>query len=79
MDNTHEDGDDEDDDGTGTADTSRLNVMFSKAPEGEGSTPYAKLEARINRKASSLLLLDISNSNIYECRGFLHQRVWTGK
>ncbi|CAE6471288.1 unnamed protein product, partial [Rhizoctonia solani] len=49
--NTQDDGDDEDDDenGGGVADTSRLNAMFAKAPEGEASTVYAKLEARINR------------------------------
>ncbi|CAE6336123.1 unnamed protein product [Rhizoctonia solani] len=50
---TQEDGDDDEDEddehGGGAADTSRLNAMFTKAPEGEGSTLYAKLEARINR------------------------------
>ncbi|CCO27855.1 putative protein YNL011C [Rhizoctonia solani AG-1 IB] len=54
---THEDEGDEDDEdededdehGGGAADTSRLNAMFSKSPEGEGSAAYAKLEARINR------------------------------
>lgn len=49
MENTQIDGDDEDEDGGGAADTSRLNAMFSKAPEGDGSAGYAKLEARINR------------------------------
>ncbi|KAF8761416.1 hypothetical protein RHS01_00386 [Rhizoctonia solani] len=44
-----EDDDDDDEHGGGAADTSRLNAMFSKAPEGEGSAAYAKLEARINR------------------------------
>ncbi|CAE6346433.1 unnamed protein product [Rhizoctonia solani] len=48
---TQEDGDDddEDEDGGVVADTSRLNAMFSKPLEGEGSAAYAKLEARINR------------------------------
>ncbi|KAF8679551.1 hypothetical protein RHS04_03994 [Rhizoctonia solani] len=44
-----EEDDDDDEHGGGAADTSRLNAMFSKAPEGEGSAAYAKLEARINR------------------------------
>lgn len=46
------DDEDEDEDGGGVADTSRLNAMFSKAPGGEGSAAYAKLEARINRELS---------------------------
>ncbi|KAG8761615.1 hypothetical protein FRC11_013504 [Ceratobasidium sp. 423] len=50
---SQEDGDDDEDDedGGGVADTSRLNAMFSKAPEGEGSAAYAKLEARINLRS----------------------------
>lgn len=44
------DDDDDDEDGTGVADTSKLNVMFSKAPEGEGAAKYERLESRINRK-----------------------------
>ncbi|KAF8599309.1 UPF0052-domain-containing protein [Ceratobasidium sp. AG-I] len=43
------DDDDDDEDGTGAADTSKLNVMFSKAPEGEGAAAYESLESRINR------------------------------
>lgn len=43
------DDDDDDEDGTGVADTSKLNVMFSKAPEGEGAAKYERLESRINR------------------------------
>lgn len=60
MDNAQGDGDDEDEDG-GVADTSRLNAMFSKAPEGDGSAPYAKLEARISRKSSSSVVLGNSD------------------
>ncbi|KAG8747864.1 hypothetical protein FRC10_010483 [Ceratobasidium sp. 414] len=48
--NSDEDEDDDDEDGTGTSDTNRLNVMFTKALEGEGAAAYEKLESRINRK-----------------------------
>lgn len=48
------DDDDDDEDGAGVADTSKLNAMFTKAPEGEGSAAYESLESRINRKLSKL-------------------------
>ncbi|KAG9101174.1 hypothetical protein FS749_009636 [Ceratobasidium sp. UAMH 11750] len=41
--------DEDDEDGTRASDTTRLNVMFTKAPEGEGAAAYEKLESRINR------------------------------
>ena len=53
------DDDDDDEDGAGVADTSKLNAMFSKAPEGEGSAAYECLESRINRKLPILTVTEL--------------------
>ncbi|KAG8698095.1 hypothetical protein FRC09_007433, partial [Ceratobasidium sp. 395] len=47
--NADDSDDDDNEDGTGVSDTAKLNIMFTKAPEGEGTAAYEKLEARINR------------------------------